>query len=176
LHGEHGPDAARVREALGGWIGPLLLAGGGQTEPPGPVRPALIIRAVAVTADETPDEEARKALRQAVADARAEADLVLFDARSGGHFGGTGTRFPWVLAREAGEGAPFLVAGGIDAESVESALEKSGAWGVDVSGGVEVSPGIKDAELMKQLVARVRARREPPHDGGKDGRQEGRRK
>jgi phosphoribosylanthranilate isomerase len=53
-----------------------------------------------------------------------------------------------------------LVAGGIGPDNVTDALAQSGAWGVDVSSGVELSPGIKDAVLMKRLFARIGAVRD----------------
>lgn len=49
----------------------------------------------------------------------------------------------------------FLVAGGIGPENVCTALRQSGAWGVDVSSGIEVSPGVKDSRLMIELMRGV---------------------
>lgn len=138
LHGESGPGAARVREALAA-----------------SALPVLVIQAVPVA----PDAPDSRALGRAIAKARAEADLILLDTRTGRRFGGTGAPFPWSVARQAAEGAPFLVAGGIGPDNVLAALEESGAWGVDVSTGVESSPGIKDGPLVRQLLARVDAAR-----------------
>ena len=45
------------------------------------------------------------------------------------------------------------MAGGIGPENVQTALRESGAWGVDVSSGVERAPGIKDRGLMGEVVA-----------------------
>jgi phosphoribosylanthranilate isomerase len=92
-------------------------------------------------------------LRQAVASADKGADLLLFDTRSGGRFGGTGTAFPWDLAREAAAGRPFLVAGGLGPHNVAEALAVSGARGVDVSSGVETAPGTKDPDALRGLFA-----------------------
>ncbi len=96
-------------------------------------------------------------------------------AQAGAGFGGSGAVFRWRLVREAappappgadaGTGrAPLLVAGGIGPDNVLEALAESGAWGVDVSSGVESSPGIKDHGLMEQLVARVKRGRTCEHD------------
>ena len=136
LHGLSGPGGASVRAALVGWE-----------------RPLLIIQAVPVA----PEGIDSSALRSQMAAVREEADLVLLDTGVAGRFGGTGTAFPWGLAREAGEGVPFLVAGGIGPENARAALSESGAWGVDVSSGIEVWPGIKDARLMERLIDQVGA-------------------
>jgi len=90
---------------------------------------------------------------------------VLLDTHVDGRFGGSGYAFPWELAgeaaRELGPGPAFLVAGGIGPGNARKALARSGAWGVDVSSGVESSPGVKDHGLMERLVAQVGAGRVP---------------
>ena len=68
---------------------------------------------------------------------------------------GTGAAFPWELARESAQGAPLLIAGGIGPGNVRVALERSSARGVDLSSGVETSPGVKDALLMEKIFAQV---------------------
>jgi phosphoribosylanthranilate isomerase len=165
LHGAPGPDASEVRRALAGWTPPMRLSSG---EPAVPAS-ILVIRAVAVN----PEEDDREELRRRMVAARAGADLVLLDTSSGGRFGGTGTVFPWKLAREASDGRPFLVAGGIGPENVREALSQSGAWGVDVSSGVESSQGEKDARSMRDLVAEVNGIRGSSGAGGADALQEG---
>jgi len=145
LHGVAGPTTSEVRAALGGRD-----------------RSVLIIKAVPVRVDEGDPAALGRALDQA----RAEADVVLLDtsAPAARGFGGSGLAFRWRLAREAappgvgGEPSrpPVLVAGGIGPDNVLEALTESGAWGVDVSSGVESSPGSKDAVLMERLVTRVK--------------------
>jgi phosphoribosylanthranilate isomerase len=136
LHGSR-PDAAAVRDLLG-------------DRAPG----VLIIRAIPVPAAGVSVAE----LRERVAGAREGADVILFDTRAGGRWGGTGRTFPWGLARKAAGDSPYLVAGGIGPHNVREALEASGAWGVDVSSGVEQSPGIKDETLLRALFAAGAAR------------------
>ena len=77
-------------------------------------------------------------------------------ASEAARFGGTGEVFPWRFARAVGDDTPLLVAGGIDPSNAREALAESVAWGVDVSSGVESSPGVKDARLMEELVASVK--------------------
>jgi phosphoribosylanthranilate isomerase len=148
LHGRSGPSAGSVRQALAGWERPLRLAGGRRTAPPQGI---LIIQAVPVDSHE-PDQPT---LRERIERACADADLILLDSREAGRFGGTGTPFPWGLAAEAAAGSPVLVAGGIGPDNARAALERSAAWGVDVSSGVEASPGLKDVRLMEKLFIRV---------------------
>ena len=155
LHGVSGPESGEVREALAGWVCPLALRSC-ELASPG-TRTVLIIQAVPVPSEGIGPEQ----LRQAVLAAGAEADLILFDTQSSTGFGGTGATFPWRLAREAAVGEPFLVAGGIRPDNVETALRTSGAWGVDVSSGVESSPGKKDPGLVGRLLARVGATPKP---------------
>jgi phosphoribosylanthranilate isomerase len=131
LHGSR-PDPAAVRAALGGRG-----------------RQVLIIKTMRVPVAGTSAE----ALEEAAVEARLGADLVLFDTVAAGRSGGTGATFPWELAREAAGDGPYLVAGGLGPHNARRALEVSGAWGVDVSSGVEQSPGIKDGRLVEALFA-----------------------
>lgn len=144
LHGAKAPPVVEVRSALED-LGPQV----------------MFIRAIPVD----PDVTGTWGLRAAILWAREEADLVLLDTHVEGRFGGSGHAFPWEIAgeaaRELGSGPGFLVAGGIGPENVRNALTRSGAWGVDVSSGVESSPGIKDHGLMERLVAQVEAGRVP---------------
>ena len=81
----------------------------------------------------------------------------LVDAPAGRRYGGTGVAWDWSAARAvvAASAAPVLVAGGIRAENVASALAASGAAGVDVASGVESAPGVKDRERMARLFEEV---------------------
>jgi phosphoribosylanthranilate isomerase len=150
LHGVLGPGGKAVRRAVGDWE-----------------RPLFVIQAVPVDPEQTPAGE----IKEAVAEACEEADVVLLDTSARGRFGGTGVAFPWHLAREVSEGTPVLVAGGVNPENVADALRESGAWGVDVSSGIEQSPGIKDPALMRRLFAEVGvALRMASSSRGPDGR------
>ncbi len=81
---------------------------------------------------------------------------VLLDARAPeGVYGGTGTSFDWPLLAEFEHAHPLILAGGLDAENVAEALKVRQFYGVDVSSGVEASPGIKDAGKMGLFVAGV---------------------
>ncbi len=83
---------------------------------------------------------------------------ILLDTRSTSAPGGTGESFDWSLARMAREHAGFLMlAGGLRADNVRGAIDVVQPDGVDVSSGVEASPGRKDAAKVRAFVAAARA-------------------
>jgi phosphoribosylanthranilate isomerase len=85
-------------------------------------------------------------------------DAYLLDSFVPGRQGGTGEMFNWNLAVEAKEfGKPIFLAGGLTPEIVGDAVKLVQPFGVDVSSGVESSPGKKDAAKMRAFVAAVRS-------------------
>lgn len=85
------------------------------------------------------------------------ADAVVLDARSDRQLGGTGKALPWKelavdLARDRGSSAVVL-AGGLKPANVASAVRTLAPDIVDVSSGVECSPGVKDPWLMREFFA-----------------------
>ncbi|MGA2279282.1 MAG: phosphoribosylanthranilate isomerase [Verrucomicrobiota bacterium] len=81
----------------------------------------------------------------------------LLDAYSAENLGGTGEKFNWDLAVEAQKfGKPFFLAGGLMPENVAAAVRKVQPFGVDVSSGVESSPGKKDHAKVRAFIANVR--------------------
>ncbi len=84
------------------------------------------------------------------------ASGVLLDSFQAGVPGGTGKTFDWDLA-PVNLPLPVVLAGGLDAANVGEAIRTLHPAAVDVSGGVERSPGIKDAEKIHRFIAAVRA-------------------
>jgi len=84
------------------------------------------------------------------------ASAFLFDAWSDTLYGGTGKTFDWQRIRGFGR-APVILAGGLNPGNVQQAISVTSPYGVDVSGGVEVSPGIKDPRLIGEFVAKAKA-------------------
>jgi phosphoribosylanthranilate isomerase len=77
----------------------------------------------------------------------------LLDAFVKGKPGGTGEKFNWNLALEAKKfGKPIFLAGGLTPANVAAAIEKVQPYGVDVSSGVEASPGKKDPAKVKAFI------------------------
>jgi phosphoribosylanthranilate isomerase len=84
-------------------------------------------------------------------------DAFLLDSHVAGKPGGTGETFNWELALAAKKiGKPIFLAGGLTPQNVAEAVRKVTPFGVDVSSGVEQSPGKKDAQKMKDFIAAVR--------------------
>lgn len=109
-----------------------------------------VIKAIPVTAPE--DIVAAEAYQEM-------ADIILFDAKpppGAARPGGNGVSFDWsALAAYRGD-TPYLVAGGLTPENVAAAIaaQKSPAFiGVDVSSGVERSPGSKDEALIAAFIS-----------------------
>ncbi len=77
---------------------------------------------------------------------------ILFE----GQRSGAGERADWVLAEDLARRSPVILAGGLDPQNVRSAIESVGPFGVDVSSGVESSPGVKDIRLINRFINEVR--------------------
>ncbi len=81
---------------------------------------------------------------------------ILFDTWSDDKYGGTGVTFDW--ARVPGEiDKPIILAGGLTAQNVAAAVAATKPYAVDVSGGVESSPGIKSEQLINDFIRSARA-------------------
>ena len=118
--------------------------------------------------DETPEFCARfglmsmKAFRIRDAESLKElpkypTEAWLLDAYSAKNLGGTGEKFNWDLAVEAKKlGKPIFLAGGLTPENVAAAVRQVQPFGVDVSSGVERSPGKKDHARVRAFIANVR--------------------
>ncbi len=85
----------------------------------------------------------------------ANARGVLLDAYRPGIPGGTGETFDWSRI-PATLTQPIILAGGLRPDNVADAVRQVKPYAVDVSGGVESSPGIKDADKIHRFVAQAR--------------------
>jgi phosphoribosylanthranilate isomerase len=129
LHGAESPDrVAAIRDRYG----------------------VAIIKAIAVAEAGDFDQ---------VAKYEGSADMFLFDAKApaaADREGGHGMAFDWQMLRGRTFPRPWLLAGGLNPQNVARAIRSSQAPGVDVSSGVEISPGHKSADLIVQFVAIAR--------------------
>lgn len=119
--------------------------------------------AVQYHGDETPETchcspaRAIKALR--VKDATSlqgheafKVSALLLDAWSDDAYGGTGKSFSWQLAAEVASQRSVILAGGLTADNVADAVAAVQPYAVDVSSGVELSPGEKDPEKVAAFI------------------------
>ncbi len=85
------------------------------------------------------------------------AQFFVLDAWSEKAAGGTGTSFDWSVAARAARLGRMILAGGLTPANVARAIHETRPFGVDVSSGIEVSPGVKDAAKIRAFVEAVRA-------------------
>jgi phosphoribosylanthranilate isomerase len=161
---EKAAELARTRPALGAVVGVFV------NESPDVIRNRVRecgLTSVQLHGDEPPEACAGfgvpviKALRvrgpEDVERARTyvgvgDVAALLLDGAAPG-YGGGGVGFDWSLvARLADAGVPVLVAGGLNPSNVQEAVRATRPYGVDVASGVEVSPGIKDADAVRAFV------------------------
>jgi phosphoribosylanthranilate isomerase len=93
----------------------------------------------------------------------AVADRILFDARAPKEAtrpGGLGAVFDWQVLENLDLKLPFMVSGGLHAGNVAQAIRVTRAGGVDVSSGVERTPGVKDPEMIQSFIRAARATEE----------------
>ncbi len=132
------------------------------------------LKGIQLHGDETPDDLRRvraafsgtiiKALRpkneadlQVIADYKGLADYILLDAAVGNEYGGTGHTGDWSLAQKARSfGIPVIVAGGLGPDNITAAYAQTTPHALDLSSGVEASPGIKDHAKLQALFATIK--------------------
>jgi phosphoribosylanthranilate isomerase len=84
----------------------------------------------------------------------AGAKALILDTFDDTLWGGSGRTFDWDLV-PAEIALPVVVAGGLTPANVADAILRLRPYGVDVSGGVEQSPGIKDAAKISSFIQEV---------------------
>jgi phosphoribosylanthranilate isomerase len=111
--------------------------------------PARLIKAVALEAES--DVMRALGLPPAVA--------VLVDARAPTERGGTGQQANWAFAAQLARSRPVVLAGGLTGANVAQAVAQVRPWAVDVSSGVEQSPGAKSARRLHEFFAALQVER-----------------
>ena len=90
-----------------------------------------------------------------IAERFQKASALILDTFVEGMQGGTGKTFDW--SKIPGDiGKPLILAGGLTAENVKMAIKQVKPYAVDVSGGVELDKGIKDAGKIAEFIKEVR--------------------
>jgi len=90
---------------------------------------------------------------------RDVTELILFDAKAPADLlpGGNGLSFDWNLLK--GKDGLFMLSGGLNPENVAEAIKLTRAPLVDVSSGVETTPGKKDKNLIRKFIERAKSAR-----------------
>lgn len=140
-------DAALIRRVLDAVPLDLLQFHGDETAADCARHGRPYIKAIRVTADTD--------LLKCAADFDTARGLLL-DAYVPGVPGGTGESFDWKLI-PADLPKPVILSGGLVPDNVAAAVQQVRPWAVDVSSGVEVSKGIKDAHKIAQFIAKAKA-------------------
>lgn len=123
-------------------------------------RPYIKALKVSPTLDDTQSREEAIAkareniLREASRYRRAQG--ILLDTLSSKGEGGTGEAFNWECVPES-QDIHWILAGGLDADNVNRAIQVVRPYAVDVSSGVEMSKGVKDAEKIRLFIDSVKA-------------------
>jgi phosphoribosylanthranilate isomerase len=143
-------DVERIAERSG--VGTIQLHG----EEPASYAAALkrpVIKAMSLRAAETLDG------------AWGNDTLILLDAYDPERRGGTGQPLDWPWAARIASRRRVVLAGGLTPDNVHEAIHLVRPFGVDVSSGVERSPGVKDSAKMVRFLEQVRRGRHGQSDG-----------
>lgn len=84
-----------------------------------------------------------------------DAKGLLLETSKAGKVGGTGETFDWNLIPKTLP-KPIILAGGLTPENVAAAIQQVHPYAVDVTSGIEASPGVKDPQKMQKFILECR--------------------
>lgn len=93
------------------------------------------------------------ALQATITELAPHVDGLLLDTARAGLLGGTGQTFDWRVLAGLESAVPLIVAGGLGPDNVGALIAQAHPWAVDVSSGVEASPGVKDEGKLQAFFA-----------------------
>lgn len=105
-----------------------------------------VIKAFRVKPDETAEM-----LKEKMEPYRDSVQYFLLDAYRDGVPGGTGSTIDWSVAAALATEFPILLSGGLTPANISEAVETVRPLGIDLSSGVESSPGVKDFDLIADV-------------------------
>jgi len=85
-----------------------------------------------------------------------QVEYLLFDTKSDTDWGGTGQTFDWNILDEISNDKPFFLSGGLNAKNVQDAIQTLQPYAVDLSSGLEESPGLKDFDKIELFFDKMR--------------------
>ena len=83
-------------------------------------------------------------------------DILLFDAPSEDLPGGNGKKFDWNILKDFKSKKKWMLAGGLNIENIENAIDITKAPAIDISSGLEIRKGLKDSKLIKDFVIKCK--------------------
>jgi anthranilate synthase/indole-3-glycerol phosphate synthase/phosphoribosylanthranilate isomerase len=119
--------------------------------------PAL--RVVDISVDPETGKSSENAVKEILESVTNDPIAILMDTSLKGQKdgGGTGLAFDWTIAQRVQDsGLPVIIAGGLTAESIDECVRTIRPFGVDVSSGVEETPGRKNHDKVKAFVQGAR--------------------
>ncbi|MEH1786785.1 phosphoribosylanthranilate isomerase [Nostoc sp.] len=112
-----------------------------------------------------PNVEIIKALRirslehlETAADYTKYVDALLLDTYHPQQLGGTGKTLDWTILEQFSPSCPWFLAGGLTADNILEALSQLNPSGIDLSSGVERTPGDKDLDKVAKLFEKLESR------------------
>ncbi|REL38301.1 phosphoribosylanthranilate isomerase [Rhodohalobacter sp. SW132] len=83
-------------------------------------------------------------------------EYLLFDTKLPGKWGGTGKSFDWKILSDIGEDKPYFLSGGLNEVNIRDAITTVRPFAVDLSSGLEESPGLKDFSKIEDFFEQMR--------------------
>ena len=84
-------------------------------------------------------------------------DILLLDAPSEALPGGNGKKFDWDILKDFKSKKKWMLAGGLNIENIENAIDITKAPAIDISSGLEIRKGLKDPQLIKDFVTKCKS-------------------
>lgn len=110
-----------------------------------------VIKAIHINEETSPDD-----IKIKMEAYHSVTDYFLFDTKTDGQWGGTGMVFDWKLLHDVTDEKPFFLSGGLNVDNIKEAIEIVSPTAVDLSSGLEESPGLKDFDKMEQFFDLMR--------------------
>ena len=96
-------------------------------------------------------------LMQLTSDFEDICDILLFDAPSEALPGGNGKKFDWNILEDFKSKKKWMLAGGLNIENIENAIDITKAPAIDISSGLEIKKGLKDPKLIEDFVTKCKS-------------------
>jgi phosphoribosylanthranilate isomerase len=95
-------------------------------------------------------------LIQSTSDFEDICDILLLDAPSEALPGGNGKKFDWDILKDFKSKKKWMLAGGLNIENIEKAIDITKAPAIDISSGLEIMKGVKDPRLIENFIIKCK--------------------